>query len=77
MRERVANWLLGVATWVLPDGHPAIRAIYDAAWTIDDPDWIEKRFSELLARYNAAHDELVRATNDLAACRRVSGTRHE
>lgn len=43
VRDRIATRLLGLATWALPDGHPAIDAIYDAAWAIDDPDWLKKR----------------------------------
>ena len=42
MSDWVANKLLGLATYALPKGHPAVAEIYNAAWTIDDPDWTEK-----------------------------------
>lgn len=42
MRKWIANRLLGLATYALPKGHPAVADIYSAAWAIDDPEWPEK-----------------------------------
>ncbi len=54
MREWIANRLLGLATFVLPADHPAIRAIYDAGWSIDDPEWIAKRDRHVRREVDAA-----------------------
>lgn len=42
-REWMANRLLGLATWALPQNHPAIEVIWDAAWTVDDPLWMARK----------------------------------
>ncbi len=34
-RERLAIRVIGLATWCLPVKHPAIPALYQAAWSIE------------------------------------------
>ncbi len=53
MREWIAKRVLGLVTWILPEGHPANRVIYDAAWTIDDPEWMGKRDAAMIKRGRA------------------------
>ena len=42
-REWLALRLLGLATWALPQNHPASEVIWDAAWTVDDPGWMARK----------------------------------